>query len=554
MNPKYRSSITLLGVILGAFVLCGALRGHGGTKAESASANSLANTPVQPRFEIEEATIAGIHAAMKNGDLTCHALVQEYLDRIDAYDKQGPALNSIITINPRALDRADELDAEFKKSGFTGPLHCVPVIVKDNFNTAGLETTAGNLALAGTIPPTDAFQVKKIKEAGAIVLAKANLSEFAASGVESVSSRIPGYVRNPYALNRVTAGSSGGTAAAIAANFGAVGLGSDTEDSIRGPAAHDSLVGIRSTMGLTSRAGIVPLDLDRDIGGPMARSVADAVAVLDVIAGPDPNDPVTLASKEKMPRGGYSQFLQKDGLKGARIGVLRFLIEKTADPEVVARFDRAVADMRAQGAEVIDPFEIPALEGDTPLVRTLKKENSLVWTRCSPFKFQLHDYLERMGTAAPVHSLDEIRKSGKYHPSIDWLISGADAVPRPPHEDPACEVVREGSRELRELLVKTVQQNHLYAFVYPSWNNPPRLIGDENTTPAGMNSGKLASPAAYPSITVPMGYVRGDLPVGLEFLGVPWSDGTLIKLAYSYEQATKLRRSPPTVPPLAGRE
>ena len=195
--------------------------------------------------------------------------------------------------------------------------------MKDNFNTAGLETTAGSLALAGSIPSYDAFQVKKIREAGAVILAKANLSEFASSGVESVSSRLPGYTKNPYALDRVTAGSSGGTAAAVTANFGAVGLGSDTEDSIRGPAAHCSLVGIRSTMGLTSRAGIVPLDLDRDIGGPMARSVADAVAVLDVIAGVDPADPVTLSSRDKMPAQGYRQFLVKNGLQGARLGILR---------------------------------------------------------------------------------------------------------------------------------------------------------------------------------------------------------------------------------------
>ncbi len=238
----------------------------------------------QHPFQLDETTIADIHAAMQRGDLTCHVLVQQYLDRIDAYDKRGPALNAVITLNRDALTQADALDAKFAKQGLTGPLHCIPFIVKDNFNTAGLETTAGSLALAGSVPSTDAFQVKRIRAAGAIVLAKANLSEFAASGDETVSSRLPGYTKNPYARDRVTAGSSGGTAAAVAANFGAIGLGSDTEDSIRGPSSHTCLVGIRSTMGLTSRAGIVPLDLDRDIGGPMARTVSDAVTVLDVIA------------------------------------------------------------------------------------------------------------------------------------------------------------------------------------------------------------------------------------------------------------------------------
>ncbi|MCU1297411.1 MAG: Amidase, partial [Acidobacteriaceae bacterium] len=290
----------------------------------------------QRSFQLEEATITSIHAAMKRGDLSCRGLVQSYLDRVDAYDKRGPSLNAIITINQNALAQADALDAEYAKKGLTGPLHCIPFIVKDNFNTAGIETTAGSLALAGSIPSTDSFQVKRIRAAGAIVLAKSNLSEFAASGDETVSSRLQGYTKNPYALDRVTAGSSGGTAAAVSANFGTVGLGSDTENSIRGPSSHTSLVGIRSTMGLTSRAGIVPLDLDRDIGGPMARTVADAVAVFDVIAGPDPADPVTLESRDKIPPGGYSQFLVKDGLKGARIGVLRFMVDsKIADPEVV---------------------------------------------------------------------------------------------------------------------------------------------------------------------------------------------------------------------------
>jgi amidase len=400
------------------------------------------DTDTRKAFAYEEATIAGIHAAMKAGRLTCRNLVQHYLNRIQTYDEQGPALNAIITINPDALARAYELDTQFAKTGFSGSLHCIPVIVKDNFNTAGLETTAGSLALAGSIPRTDAFQVKRIREAGAVILAKANLSEFAASGDETVSSRLPGYTKNPYALDRVTAGSSGGTAAAVAANFGAVGLGSDTEDSIRGPSSHTSLVGIRSTMGLTSRAGIVPLDLDRDIGGPLARTVADAVAVFDVIAGPDPADPVTLASKDKIPKGGYAQFLDKDGLRSARIGVLRVLIDpKKSDPEVVKLFDRAVGDLGAQGAEIVDPLPMPELETPQPSVYT--RGEKLVWTRCSPFKFQLQDYLNSLGDHAPVHSLEEILESGKFHPSIGWLIYGAAAVPKLPHEDPACEPVRE---------------------------------------------------------------------------------------------------------------
>ena len=509
----------------------------------SAFVDALAEQP----FRVEEATISEIHAAMRAGNLTCHDLVQQYLNRIDAYDKRGPAVNAIITINPKALVHADELDAEFARHGLTGPLHCIPVIVKDNFNTAGLETTAGSLALAGTIPPNDSFQVRKIREAGAIVLVKSNLSEFASSGVESVSSRLPGYTKNPYALDRVTAGSSGGTAAAVAANFGAVGLGSDTEDSIRGPSSHTSLVGIRSTMGLTSRSGIVPLDLDRDIGGPMARTVADAVAIFDVIAGPDPDDPVTMASRDKLPSGGYAQFLRVDGLRGARIGVLRYVMDpRTADPEVVQVFDRAVADLKAHGAIVVDPVSIPELE-TTPNVYT--KGEALVWTRCSPFKYQLHDYLALLGPHASVHDVDEIVRSGKFHPSIEWLLRAAQESPRAPHDDPACEPVQEEYHEVRRLLTRTLDGQKLDALVYPSWNNPPRLIGDLNT-PDGENSGRFAPVAGFPSVTVPMGYAREVLPLGLELVGMPWSEPTLFRLAYAYEQATKHRRPPATTPPL----
>ncbi len=232
-------------------------------------------------FRYEEVTIADIHAAFRAKTLTCRALVQMYLDRIEAYDKRGPALNAIVVTNPDALKVADALDARFAQSGPVGPLHCVPVIVKDNYETTDMPTSAGSLSLKGVMSRTDAFQIKKLREAGAIMLAKSNMAEFAFDPMETVNSLLPGYTRNPYALDRVTAGSSGGTAAAVAANFGAVGLGTDTGNSIRGPGSHTSLVGIRSTMGLTSRDGIVPLFLDKDVGGPMTRTVADAVAVFD---------------------------------------------------------------------------------------------------------------------------------------------------------------------------------------------------------------------------------------------------------------------------------
>ena len=229
------------------------------------------------QFRVEEASIPQIHAALKSGQLTCRALVEQYLRRIAAYDKNGPAINAIVLTNPEALGQADDLDRRAKQSGLVGSLHCVPVIVKDNFETVGLQSANGSLALAGFVSTKDAFQVHRVKEAGAIVLAKSNMAEWAFTPYETVSSILPGYTKNPYALDRVTAGSSGGTAAAVAASFGAVGLGSDTGNSIRGPSSHQALAGIRSTMGLTSRAGVMPLNLLADIAGPMARTMEDAV-------------------------------------------------------------------------------------------------------------------------------------------------------------------------------------------------------------------------------------------------------------------------------------
>src|SRR3982751_468466 len=278
----------------------------------------VAQAPAAAPFRVEETTIADVHAAMRAGALSCHALVEQYLRRIEAYDKNGPALNALVVVNPAALRVADSLDQRFRRGGLIGPLHCIPVIVKDNFETVDRPTTAGSLSLQGFVSNKDAFQVRRIREAGAIVLAKSNMAEFAFSPEETVNSVLPGYTKNPYALDRVTAGSSGGTAAAVASDFGEVGLGTDTGNSIRGPSAHNALVGIRSTMGLTSRAGIAPLSLFADIAGPMARTVSDAVAVFQVVVGQDPADSATAVMKDRMIPN-YADFLRKDGLKGAKI-------------------------------------------------------------------------------------------------------------------------------------------------------------------------------------------------------------------------------------------
>ena len=488
-------------------------------------------------FTVEEATIADIHQAMRDGRLTCRSLVQQYLERIEANDKQGPAINSIVLVNPEALSQADGLDRRFARGGLTGPLHCIPLIVKDNFETIGMPTTAGSLSLRGFTSTRDAFQVRRLKEAGALVLAKSNMAEFAWSPYETVSSILPGYTKNPYALDRVTAGSSGGTAAAIAASFGAVGLGTDTGNSIRGPSAHQSLVGIRSTMGLTSRSGIVPLMLGSDVAGPMARTVADAVAVLQVISGPDPGDPVTAASAGRVPQD-YAASLVRDGLRGARIGVLRQAYERpTTDPEVVRLFQAALDDMRRQGATIIDTVMIDSLQAIQRIGRG----------GCNTFRFDLERWLASHGNAAPVKTLEQIIRGGQYHPSVLQRLEQAQSVELPPEENPGCRN-RDAMRErLREAVTAMMDEQRLDALVYPTWSNPPRLIGDLNT-PHGDNNQLFSPSTGFPAITVPMGYLRGGvLPAGIQFFGRAWSEPTLIRLAYAYEQATKHRRAPAAV-------
>ena len=494
-----------------------------------------------PAFEVHEATIAQIHAAMQAGRLTCHGLVEQYLRRIDTFDKNGPALNAIVVTNPDALKLADDLDRRFATGGPVGPLHCVPMIVKDNFETIGLQSANGSLALAGFVSEKDAFQVKRVKDAGAIVLAKSNMAEWAFTPYETVSSILPGYTKNPYALDRVTAGSSGGTAAAIAASFGAAGLGSDTGNSIRGPSSHQALVGIRSTMGLTSRGGVMPLSTLADIAGPMARTVEDALAVFQVVVGDDPADPVTAAAREHLPQD-YAKALVRDGLRGVRIGVLREAYERdTTDPEVVQVFLAAVEDLRRAGATVVDPAVVEGLAE----IRRPRDAGP-----CMGFKYDINRYLASHGDRVPVKSLAEILKSGRFHPSVQRRLEQAEAGPENGPESPACEADRAYRAAVRTAVTKTMDALKLDAFVYPTWSNPPRLIGDLNT-PHGDNSQFFSPTTGFPAISVPMGYTRGGrLPAGITFFGLAWSEPVLIRLAYAYEQATRHRRPPESAPPI----
>jgi amidase len=503
----------------------------------------------ETRFRVEEATIAEVHAAMKAGRLTCHGLVQQYLRRIDAYDKQGPAINSLVIVNPDALAQADELDRRYKASGPVGPLHCIPLIVKDNFETIGLQSADGSLSLKGFVSNRDAFQVKRVKEAGAIVLAKSNMAEFAFSPYETVNSILPGYTKNPYALDRVTAGSSGGTAAAVAASFGTAGLGSDTGNSIRGPSSHQALAGIRSTMGLTSRAGVAPLSLLADIAGPMARSVEDAVTIFQVIVGEDPDDPVTLAQEYVQPglRPGahppsipdYRAALVREGLKGARIGVLRQAYERdTTDAEIVRVFMAALEDLRKAGATIVDPVQV-----DLAQVRRSRDAGP-----CGGFKYDINRYLAAQGERVPVHSLQDIIRSRGFHPSVQLRLQNAQEGAENGPETAACKAEADYRDQFRAAVMETMQEQQLDAFVYPTWSNPPRLIGDLNT-PHGDNSQVFSPTTGFPAVQVPMGYTRNNqLPAGMTFFGKAWDEATLIKFAYAYEQATHHRRAPASTP------
>lgn len=499
-------------------------------------------------FVLDEATIASVHAAFAARTLTCRALVEQYLARIAAYDQTGPALNAIVVVNPEARTLADALDARYRQGGPVGPLHCVPAIVKDNFETIGLQSANGSLALKGFISDRDAFLVQRIKAAGAIVLAKSNMAEFAFSPLETVNS-LMGTTKNPYALDRVPAGSSGGTAAAVAANFGLIGLGSDTGNSIRGPSSHTALVGVRSTMGLTSRAGVIPLSYLADIAGPMTRTVADAAAVFQVIAGEDPDDAMTARSRGRaIPR--YADALRADGLTGARIGVLHQAFERAnlpVDAGIAAAFATALADMRSRGATIVDEVrvDLPARPAGTGA--------------CRGFKYDLNEYLAARGAKAPVHSLDEIMASpaaAAFPPSVKSRAQQAAAAPLGQGPDSeACAADAAYRAAFGAAVTKTMDDLRLDALVYPTWSQPPQRIGATTQAQAGDNSQVFSPTPGFPAVNVPMGYTQdATLPIGLTLLGRAWSESTLFRLAYAYEQATHHRRPPASTPPLAGGE
>jgi amidase len=483
-------------------------------------------------FDVRETTIAETQAAIRAGRVSCRQLVEAYQKRVKAYD-QTTHLNSMILLNPEALVDADRLDAEFRKTHRMRPLFGVVVIVKDNYDTKGLQTTGGSLAMKGFVPDTDAFMVKRLREAGAIVLGKSNMAEWAFSPYVTESS-IAGITRNPYALDRVPAGSSGGTAAAVAASLGEVGLGTDTGNSIRGPSSHNDLVGIRPTIGLTSRDGIIPLNFYADVGGPIARSVEDAATVLGVVAGYDPADPVTKMSEGKAETD-YRKFLVKDGLKGARIGVVRRYVDvETGDPEVKALMEKSIADLKAQGAEIVDPFVIPDYEKLTDHLG------------CGDFQKDVDEYLKTHAQTAYYKSLAEIVDSGLYLPYIEAQMK-RNVAPKTEVQlsrGPCVDTYHDPKKiAFRDAVLGEMAKDKVDALIYPTWSNPPRKVGDMKS-PAGDNSQVLSPQTGFPAITVPMGFTHDSLPAGITFVGRSFSEGLLIRYAYGYEQATKHRRPP----------
>jgi len=399
-------------------------------------------------------------------------------------------------------------------------------------HTAGDPFHAGMRVLkeAGWTEAEDTWLAARFRAAGFVFVGKTNTPELATSVTTEPLAYGP--TRNPWDVTRSTGGSSGGSAAAVAANFAAIATASDTGDSIRGPAAHQALVGLRSTMGLVSRSGVVPLNLGADIAGVLTRTVADTAAVLQVIAGPDPADAITSAGRGHVDPD-YAAALKRDGLKGARLGVLHHAYDTaTLDGDVKNVFAAAIGELQNLGATVIDPATIDGFDA-------LRRGQG----GCNQFKYDLNRYLAGLGDKAPMHSLEDIIKSRRFHPSIQARLESGQATDDTPDASPGCKA-RDAFRErLRAAVNALMDTLELDALIYPTWSNPPRLIGDLNT-PGGDNNQLFSPSTGFPAITVPMGYTHGTLPAGLQFLGRAWSESTLIRLAYAYEQATHHRRPP----------
>ena len=496
-------------------------------------------------FELEEATIAELQQRMKSGKDTARSLVEKYLARIEALDKKGPKLNQVLQVNPDALEIADTLDAERKAKGARGPLHGIPVLLKDNVGTADrMTTTAGSLALESSIPPKDSFVARRLREAGAILLGKTNMSEWAnfrSTHSSSGWSGRGGQGRNPYALDRNTSGSSSGSAAAVAASYAPLAIGTETDGSIVSPSNNNSIVGIKPTIGLVSRAGIIPIAHSQDTAGPMARSVADAATLLGALVGVDPDDPVTRNGSRKGQRD-YTRFLDPNGLKGARIGVPRkklFGDSPAADRLVEA----AIADMKKLGAVIVDPADIPTIgQVDKSELEVLLYE----------FKADLNAYLAGLGPKAPIHSLKEAIEFNNRHRDREMPYFGQELFLQAEEKGPLTSKAYLAALARNHRLTRAggidavMTRLKLDALVAPT-SGPPWLTDLVNGDYGTGGSSTFPAVAGYPHITVPAGYCFG-LPVGISFFGGAFSEPTLIRIAYAFEQATRHRQPPLFLP------
>ena len=495
-------------------------------------------------FEIEEATIAEVHAAFLSGELTCEELVQGYLNRIEAYDQQGPRLNTIANLNLAALDEAARFDQALADGGLTGPLHCIPVLLKDQVETRDMPTTYGSALFADFVSSRDATIVTRMKDAGALIIAKTNMGEFASRYVGSGF----GFIRNPYDPRRNPSGSSGGTGAGVAANLGMIGIGEDTGGSIRGPSAVHALVGLRPTLPLVSRYGMMPANPTTDTMGPMTRTVMDAAILLDAIAGYDPNDPVTAMSAGQVPDS-YSDGLSEDGLDGARIGVIRDPMDQALDTDsegyrqARAIVDAAVEQLRALGAEVVDNVAIPGVDGINAIYSMNPHETEAA---TNAYLAELDD--------PPYTTLRSILLSGRVTP---WRATGLAASLGKTTRDPGYLAYLLARDQLREDVYQVMADHNLDALVHTTFDHPPSLIApDVETNPApaddyGLGDNRLLSPlTGWPALTVPAGFTPDGLAIGIEFLGRPFTEGMLIRFGYAFEQATGHRRPPESTPPL----
>lgn len=485
---------------------------------------------MQPEDFVFERSIADLQDAMSAGRSTSCALVQAYLRRIAAYDQREPAINSIITLNPAAAAQAEELDSERRNGRLRGPLHGIPILLKDNFDTADMPTSGGTPALAGLRPERDAFQVRRLRQAGALILGKTTMHELAC-GITNISA-LTGATRNPYDPGRVPGGSSGGTAAAVAASFAAAGMGSDTCGSIRIPAACQSLVGLRVTQGLASRSGIMPLSPSQDVGGPLARTVRDLAAMLDATVGPDPDDPPTLAAAGHIPPS-YLAGLERNAFAGARIGVLLDLFgAQAAELEISDIVRQAIAAMRDLGAQAVE-VRIPGLAD-------MMRDSNVI---AHEFKFALAAYLSGH-PHAPVKSLAGILRQKRHHEQLDAVLRLRD-LPQS-RDSQAYDAAQAARQALRAAIRTCMRQHRLDVLAYPVLRAPPVAIG---ATMSGANS-QLSPGTGLPAIAIPAGYTRLGLPVGLELLGHAYAEQGLLNYAAHWELAGGRRRPPPFTPAL----